>query len=89
MKRTEIICTALTLMGIHYKLTGTGPDLSWLEVFLPLIIEGVLYILLAVDGLFNISAPIRLRIIKPILMWKFNQDIKKAHELIKKQGGAL
>jgi len=89
MKRTELICTALTLMGIHYKLTGTGPDLSWFEVFLPLIIEGILYIIKALDGLLNISAPLRLRIIKPIIMWKFNQDIKKAHEAIKKQGGIL
>lgn len=89
MKRTELICTALTLMAIHYKLTGTGPDLSWFEVFLPLIIEGVLYILMALDGLFQISTPIRLRIIKPIIMWKFNQDIKKANEAIKKQGGII
>jgi hypothetical protein len=89
MKRITFVLGLLFVLGVHYKLTGTGPALSWVEVFLPLILEGVWWILVAVDALFNITAGIRFRILKPIIMWRYQRDIKKAHEALKKQGGRV
>lgn len=82
MKRVNLICTVLFFMGLHYKLTGTGPALSWIEVFLPFIIEAVLYILLALDALFNLTGPVRMWIIKPIIMWKFERDVERAKKAL-------
>lgn len=53
MKRHFSIFDGLFLLALYFKLSGTGPVITWLEVFLPYLVEGVAAIIGAVAKLFN------------------------------------
>jgi len=62
MKRQFSVFDGLFLLALYFKLSRTGPALSWFEVFTPYLVEGVAAIIGAALTLFNVKDRLKFKL---------------------------
>lgn len=82
MKRNLSLFDGLALLMLYFKLSGTGPDVTWLMVVAPYMVEVVVVILLYIGTLFSWSEKIRFFIFKKIIAIRSKAAGKKASKNI-------
>lgn len=74
MKRQFSIFDGLFLLALYFKLSGSGPALSWFDVFAPYLVEAVTVLIGSVFTLFNVKDRLKFR----LWQWAMNLRVKWA-----------
>ena len=70
MKRLFSIFDGLFLLALYFKLSGTGPALSWFDVFAPYLVEAVAALIGSVLTLFNVKDRLK------FLAWQWAMNLR-------------
>lgn len=83
MKRGINLYDGLFLLALYFKLSGTGPALNWVEVFLPYVIHLIVSLFMLIDSIFKFTELVKFFVMKPLYILKYRRAYKRAIKNIK------